>query len=79
MQEVQQFFWRAYGHRHGLNRTDSGGLFPLMRPSPGSVSAGTVSNTNEGGTEIGQEYFHPEFCNSCTLVHVLHLSARGAF
>ncbi len=51
-----------------------------MRSSPGSVSsisAGTVSYANEGGTEIEQDYIHLEVCNSCGEVRVVqHVTAR---
>jgi hypothetical protein len=57
-------------HAHGLylSRDDFGGVSPLMRSSPGSVSsfsAGTVIYANEGGTKIGQDSAHMEVCNSC--------------
>jgi photosystem II stability/assembly factor-like uncharacterized protein len=80
MHEVQQASRHAHGHRHGLNRADPRGASPLMRSSPGSVSsvsAGTVLHSNDGGTEIEQDYVHLEVCSSCGDVRVfLHFSAR---
>lgn len=72
--EVHHVSRHAHGLHHGHDHTDLRGVSPLMRSSPGSVSsisAGTVLYTNEGGTEIGQDYVHLEVCNSCGEVRVL--------
>ena len=82
--EVQHVSRHTHGLHHGRDHADlRGGVLPLMRPGPGSVSsisAGTVSSTNEGGTEIGQDYVRLEVCNSCDEVRVFwHVSARDDF
>ena len=71
MHEVQQF-WRAYGHSQGLQvdhaDSESRGVSPLVPSNPGSASAGTGLRSNEGGTEIRQDYVHLEICDSCNKV-----------
>ena len=78
MHEVQQF-WRAYGHSQGLGHADSEsrGVSPLVRSSPGSASAGTGLRSNEGGTEIRQGYVHLEICDSCNKVCLPCFFARA--
>ena len=67
--EVQHVSRHAHGLHHGRDHADlRGGVSPLMRSSPGSVSsisAGTVMYSNEGGTDIGEDYVHLQVCNSC--------------
>ena len=79
--EVQHVSRHAHGLHHGRDHVDLRGVSPLTRSSPGSVSsisAGTVLYSNEGGTEIGEDYVHLEVCNSCGEVRVFcHVSARA--
>ena len=72
--EVQHVSRHAHGLHHGRDHADlRGGVSPLMRSSPSSVSStspGTVLCANEGCTEIGEDYVHLEVCNSCGEVRV---------
>jgi hypothetical protein len=81
--EVQHVSQHAHGLYHGRDHAGLHGVSPPMRSSPGSVSsfpAGTGLYANEGGTEIGQDYVHPEVCHSCDEVRVFwHVSARDDF
>ena len=81
MQHVSR---HTHGLHHGRDNADlRGGVLPLMRSGPGSVSsisAGTVSSANEGGTEIRQDYVRLEVCNSCDEVRIIWLfSTRDDF
>jgi hypothetical protein len=82
--EVQHVSRHAHGLHHGRDHADlRGGVSPLMRSSPSSVSSispGTVLYANEGSTEIGEDYVHLEVCNACGEVRVYwHISARDDF